>query len=406
MGLKGDLSTLALTEVFQLITSSGKEGTLVVYDEKSRKEIYFAKDGVRLLSIGERKGMPLGELLVKKKIITPTQLSQALTTQKTTDIKLGEVLCHLGYIKQDELERIVHGQIENEIYDIFRWPNAKFEFIEGPPPTEPLMSDQNPIAILTLDVNSLIVKINKRNQDWENVKDLFNNPNSIFKLTEDYEDKLAEIHLTEDERLVFRVVSGFKTLHDIVDESSLDAFETYKAVHGLKERQVIKEIGPEEIKNYAKQLLKEKKFEQALFFYQQAQKISPSDWVVLENIAEILEKLERPTEAGQKYKELAKLLADKNDMNLAAVAYKKALSFLPADEDIYTQLFNLWVLQGQASEAAAIGKELIKIHAKSKKMGEILSLSQKIAGLTKADKYMPNPKRWGRFYHFPRRLPG
>lgn len=385
MGLKGDLSTLALTEVFQLITSSGKEGTLVVYDEKSRKEIYFAKDGVRLLSIGERKGMPLGELLVKKKIITPTQLSQALTTQKTTDIKLGEVLCHLGYIKQDELERIVHGQIENEIYDIFRWPNAKFEFIEGPPPTEPLMSDQNPIAILTLDVNSLIDKINKRNQDWESVKDLFSNPNSIFKLTEDYEDKLAEIHLTEDERLVFRVVSGFKTLHDIVDESPLDAFETYKAVHGLKERQVIKEIGPEEIKNYAKQLLKEKKFEQALFFYQQAQKISPSDWVVLENIAEILENLERSTEAGQKYKELAKLLADKNDMNLAAVAYKKALSFLPADEDIYTQLFNLWVLQGQASEAAAIGKELIKIHAKSKKMGEILSLSQKIAGLTKAD---------------------
>jgi len=38
MGLKGDLSTLALTEVFQLITSSGKEGTLVVHDEKSRRE--------------------------------------------------------------------------------------------------------------------------------------------------------------------------------------------------------------------------------------------------------------------------------------------------------------------------------------------------------------------------------
>lgn len=385
MGLKGDLSTLAVTEAFQLITSSGKEGTLVVYDEKSRREIYFGKDGVRLLSTGERKGMPLGELLVKKRIITPTQLSQALITQKSTDLKLGEVLCHLGHIKQDELERIVHNQIENEIYDVFRWSRAKFEFIEGPPPTEPLMSDQNPVSILTLDVNSLLAKINKRNQDWESVKDLFNNPNSIFKLTDDYEDKLAEIHLTEDERLIFRVVSGFKTLHDIVEESSLDAFDTYKAIHGLKERQIIKEIGPEEIKNYANQLFKEKKFEQALFFYQQAQKLNPSDWVVLENVAEILEKLERLSEAGQRYKELAKLLADKNDMNLAAVAYKKALSLLPADEEIYIQLFNLWVLQGQASEAAAIGKELIKIHAKSKKVSEILSLSEKIASLSKSD---------------------
>ncbi|MEW6026199.1 MAG: PQQ-binding-like beta-propeller repeat protein [Planctomycetota bacterium] len=385
MGLKGDLSTLALTEVFQLITNSGKEGTLVVNDDKSRKEIYFAKDGIRLLSTGERKGLPLGELLVKKRIITPTQLSQALTTQKTANIKLGEVLCHLGFIKQDELERIVHGQIEDEIYDIFRWPSAKFEFIEGPPPTEPLMSDQNPIAILMLDINALIGKIHKRNEDWEKVKDLFGNQNSVFKLVDDCEEKLAEIRLPEDERLVFRVVSGFKTLHDIVEESPLDAFETYKAVHGLKERQIIKEISPEEIKNYAKQLLKEKKFEQALLFYQQAWKSNPSDWVALENIAEMLEKLERPSEAGQKYKELAKLLAGKNDTNLAAVAYKKALSLLPADEDVHTQLFNLWVLQGQASEAATVGKELIKIHAKSKKMGEVLSLSQKIVGLTKAD---------------------
>jgi len=385
MGLKGDLSAVAVTEVFQLITASGKEGTLVVYDEKSRKEIYLGKDGIRLLSTGERKGHPLGELLVKKKIITPTQLSQALTTQKSTDIKLGEVLCHLGYIKQNELEVIIHNQIENEMYDIFRWFSAKFEFIEGPPPTEPLMLDQNPVSIMTLDVNSLIAKINKRNQDWESVKDLFDNPNSIFKLTDDYEDKLSEVHLTEDERLIFRVVSGFKTLHDIIEESPLDSFETYKAIHGLKEHLVIREISPEEIKNYAKQLLKEKKWEQALFFYQQARKINPSDWGVMENIAEILEKLERPSEAGQKYKDLAKVLADKNDMDLAIVAYKKALLLLPADEDIHTQLFNIWALKGQASEAAAIGKELIKIHAKSKKVSEILSLAGKIASLSKSD---------------------
>ena len=385
MGLKGDLSTLALTEVFQLITSSGKEGTLVVHDEKSRREIYFGKEGIRLLSTGERKGYPLGELLVKKKIITPTQLSQALTTQKTTDIRLGEVLCHLGYIKNDELDRIIHNQIENEIYDIFRWSNAKFEFVEGPPPTEPLTSDENPVAILPLDVNSLITRINKRNQDWESVKDLFSNPNSVFKLAEDYEDKLSEVRLTEDEQVVFRVVSGFKTLHDIVDESPLDSFETYKAVHGLKERMVIREISPEEIKNYAKQLLNDKKLDQALFFYQQAQKINSSDLVVLENIAELLEMLERSTEAGQKYQELGKIFIDKNDASMAIVAYKKALSLLPADEDVHTQLFNLWVLQGQAAEAAAIGKELIKIHAKSKKVSEILSLAGKIGSLSKSD---------------------
>lgn len=385
MEFKGELSNLALEEVFKSIVSSGKEGTLIVYDNKSRKEIYFGRDGVRLLSTGELKDLALGELLVKKRIITSDQLSQALTTQKTTNLKLGEIICRSGFLKQDDLDRIIQNQIEDGICDIFRWPEGKFEFIERPLTAPPLISEEKTVSFLTLDVDSLIVKITQRHNEWEKVKSLFNNPWSIFKVADDCEEESTVANLTLNERLIFYLISGFKTLEGIAEESPLHAAETYQTVYDLSQKKIIQEIGPDGIKEHAKQLYKDKKLEEALVFYQQAIKMSPKDLVAMENTAEILEKLERPIPAGEEYKKLGDLLAEKNDINLAIVAYKKALSLMPLNEEMYVLLFNLWVTQGQPSEAAAVAKEIIKQYHRSKKTNEILTWVEKISSIKKTD---------------------
>jgi outer membrane protein assembly factor BamB len=380
MELKGDLSSVSLVNIFQGIISEGKEGTLIIYDDKSKKEIYFSKDGIRLLSSGERKGLAIGELLVNRKIITPAQLSQALTTQKTTSLKLGEILCHMKVITPQRIDEIIKEQIEDEICDVFRWENARFEFT-GPPPTKSLMSEQNPVTVLSLDVNHLLKKISQRSQDWESVKGLFKGYHSIIRLSDNYEEKLEAIQLSEDERVIFSLMEGFKTLDDIVKSSPLGAIGTYKAVYNLSQKGIVCEIGLNEIKDYARQLRKEKNLTGALLFYQQALSINPQDLGILENVAEILEKSERFTEAGEKYKQLAKLLTDKSDINLAITYYKKSLSFLPADEEIYNILFNLWLIQNQKSEAIKTGKELLKLYAQSKKIKELLELVDKISSI-------------------------
>ncbi|MFH0888229.1 MAG: PQQ-binding-like beta-propeller repeat protein [Planctomycetota bacterium] len=385
MEFKGELSNLVLEEVFKSIVSSGKEGTLIVYDNKNRKEIYFGRDGVRLLSIGERKVLTLGELLVKKRIITSDQLSQALTTQKTTNLKLGEIICQSGFLKQNDFDIIIQNHIEDEICDIFRWPEGKFEFIEGPLTAPPLVSEEKSISLLTMDVNSLIVKVTRRHSEWERVKNLFNNPMSIFKLADDCEEESTVAKLTLNERLVFYLISGFKTLEDIAEESPLRVAETYQTVYDLSQKKVIQEIGPDGIKEHAKQLYKDKKLEEALVFYEQIIKVNPKDLVAVENAAEILEKLERPILAGEEYKKLGDLLSEKNDINLAIIAYKKALLFLPLNEELHVLVFNLCVTQGQPSEAADVAKGIIKQYYRSKKANEILAWVEKISSIKKTD---------------------
>ena len=138
MGLKGDLSTIGLAEVFQMISLSQKEGTLVVEDRESRKCIYFGSQGVQLLSTGSRKGMRIGDMLVRSGKITDSDLADALENAKIQKRRIGEILVENGLVKNQDIEELVRTQVEEEIYDLFLWRRATFEFIEGPPSTEAL----------------------------------------------------------------------------------------------------------------------------------------------------------------------------------------------------------------------------------------------------------------------------
>ena len=77
-GFRGDLSTLGLADIFQTLSNSQKEGTLVVGDGESRKCIYFGKEGLSLLSLGSRKGLRICDLLLKAGKISPDQLKDLL----------------------------------------------------------------------------------------------------------------------------------------------------------------------------------------------------------------------------------------------------------------------------------------------------------------------------------------
>ena len=63
------------------------------------------------------KAPSLGDLLIRDKLITPTQLDQALTEQKKTRERLGEIFCRLGYISEDQLLDALSRQLGHRRYD-------------------------------------------------------------------------------------------------------------------------------------------------------------------------------------------------------------------------------------------------------------------------------------------------
>ncbi|MFH1074446.1 MAG: ATPase, T2SS/T4P/T4SS family [Candidatus Firestonebacteria bacterium] len=55
---------------------------------------------------------PLGEMLIQEKLITPAQLEKAIAEQKSSNKRLGHALIDLGYIKEDDLLKILGKQLD------------------------------------------------------------------------------------------------------------------------------------------------------------------------------------------------------------------------------------------------------------------------------------------------------
>src|SRR6185369_145730 len=97
MALRGTLKDFGIADIFQLIGHQGKTGVLTVRDRGREVQIGF-RDGsvVQAVATNRRERDMLGGMLVRAEVITQDQLDQALTIQKKSGDRLGEVLADSG----------------------------------------------------------------------------------------------------------------------------------------------------------------------------------------------------------------------------------------------------------------------------------------------------------------------
>lgn len=243
MAFKGDLNTIGLAELFQTISMSQKQGTLIVQDKESHKAIYFGKDGISLLSVGRRRGLRLGEILVKAGKLSEGQLNIILKLQKKSKKRLGELLIEKGFVTDAEITSIVKSQIEEEIYDLFFWEDATFEFIEGPP-TSDLQFQEHSITELTLDVNSLLLEALKRVDEWEVLKKQIPSFENIILLEPSFSEEVITKILDEKWKPILSKLSNGSSIREIAEASGFSKIEIWKFLIELVNKGYISILPP------------------------------------------------------------------------------------------------------------------------------------------------------------------
>lgn len=153
--LRTDVSLLSFADLLQHLANTQKEGFLTVAQGNLEKSLHFGPDGMRLLSSSARSATSLGEILIRTRKITRTQLDRLLAEQKKSGRRLGEIIQEHGVITRRDIETALREQAQEEIYDLFTWTNATLEFREGPsPPPLPgfllakILVDASPTSIL------------------------------------------------------------------------------------------------------------------------------------------------------------------------------------------------------------------------------------------------------------------
>lgn len=134
MSLVGNLEDLGLGDILQIVSLSRKSGVLVLNSREREGRIVFL-NGQVIRATSSQFGENLGDLLLRKQLVTVDVLKKALFIQRNSERppRLGVILAEKFGVPQAEIEAAVKEQIEKIVYSFFAWDQGAFSFELGDP---------------------------------------------------------------------------------------------------------------------------------------------------------------------------------------------------------------------------------------------------------------------------------
>ena len=366
MSLKGNLQSVDLANVLQMLSLDQKEGTLVLFDGDTRKSIYFSRDGVSMLSRGRRGQDSLGRILLRHGRITREALDAALARQKSEGKRLGEILGEMAAVSREDVEAAVRTQIQEEIHNLFIWKEASFEFIEGPPPAV----DNAPMQV-TFDVNSLITEAQRRAEEWNFIRGLVPALDEIYKptVTLDQANVTDEVFLLPySARILELLRQGRLNVHEIIEDSCAAKFEACKMLALLLDQGAIEPVSIADLQALSQDATGRNDHPEAAKFLSRIVELGGATPPVNMQLGYALEALQEPERASLFLKAAAESYVELVEPAHAFEAYNRVVMSLPTDLQAVTQMV----------EIACRNPEVFSAHSQ-----EVLEAGRTLAGCQK-----------------------
>ena len=237
--LRGDVSIFSFADLLQHLAQRQSSGLLTITQGPMQKIIHLGPDGMRLISISTRKTSSLGEILIRTRKITRTQLDQLLVEQQKTGKRLGELVSRQGLVTKTDIEQALREQAQEEIYDLFSWTEAKFEYNECPEPAKP---KDFPLADVVVDASptSVMLEAARRVDELTVIRKTIRDESMIpIRTTKQFiADKLG---LNPDLlTAVYSQISGRVGISEVIRLSLYPRFEALRAMYVLATKGYVK----------------------------------------------------------------------------------------------------------------------------------------------------------------------
>lgn len=160
--MQGHLSLLGLGTLLQTAAQQGTQGKLTVTRDGASKMLAIDGDKVRLVMASQRRAAMLGQILIREGRITLQALQEILKKMAKGGPRLGQMLIESGAIKPEDLQHALEEQALEELYDLFTWEEARFEFREERVPPQDQMP---PVGIM-----GLVLEAARRGDEYRKIR--------------------------------------------------------------------------------------------------------------------------------------------------------------------------------------------------------------------------------------------
>ena len=222
MSFGGELKTLSLADILDWVARRRKTGRLDLKRKSTEKKLTF-RDGLLHASFSNDPRETIGQALVRERLIKEEQLFTALLRQEREGKRLGQILIGEGLLTEDALRRTLRHNAEEIVYDLFLWPDGRFDFHEQDIPADLRVS-------LDIEIPYVLEEGRHRRLEWERLKKKFKSSDITFTVQKEAEGLEDPAALG-----ILRLAAAGKTLAGISLESRRGEFETALILEGLAE---------------------------------------------------------------------------------------------------------------------------------------------------------------------------
>lgn len=224
----GTLPGADLLMILPRLVSQGKVNGAIIAEKVNADASHklILNEGSLVYASSSQQRERIGELLVKRRHITPEQLDAALTRQKESGGKaqIGKVLVDMGAITADIIPHLIFHQLEIILYETLIWPEARFQFqdalhdtqtdfivpitlewVGGQMATDQTLGKAHSMRMLLQEAQEALPRLLK-------VRQFLPDPLEVPSRTQGS----GKILLNESQRNVLALVDGSRSLQDIV----------------------------------------------------------------------------------------------------------------------------------------------------------------------------------------------
>lgn len=234
MAFKGDLKSLTLSTVLQILSSEEKTGVLEIVRGPTKSTIYL-KGGKIIAASSGHKQLQLGSILYSKKLISRDQLRKAVEEATKSGKKLGEMLLALGYVNQETLKKVVRHQVRETVLDLFLMEQGEFEYRDCQVQFDEQVFDE-------INAMEIMLEAARRMDEWAVIRKLIPSDTMVFELSELAKEQGGELFMDTEELQLSSLLDGKKSVREIVKESDKGDFSVYKMLYAMATSKMVQPV--------------------------------------------------------------------------------------------------------------------------------------------------------------------
>ncbi|MDH4163176.1 MAG: DnaJ domain-containing protein [Nitrospirota bacterium] len=228
--LSGEIRQMTVPWFFQALRIQSKTGTALFEYVQTQtalpivKKVFF-KNGDIIFAASTLPADHLSDRLLSGGKLTRAQYDALSELIEKTGKKQGALLVQMGFLSPQDLVAGVKDQVKAIVLSLFDLRLGTYRFDEGPLPADEIIPLQMSTGNLTLEgVNAL---------DWQIVRKSLPSPDTVIRPATDPSCLFQDAQLTGDQRTVFGLVDGKRSIEEVCSLSGVGDFNALKAVYLL-----------------------------------------------------------------------------------------------------------------------------------------------------------------------------